>query len=333
MTFPALLAEVWRGDAREASIRGHVAVCDGTRVVAAAGVPEVLTTARSAVKPIQALVFVESGAAGALDAGDAELALACASHGGAAWQVAGVRRLLGLAGLDESALACGPQPPSDPSAARALARAGAEAAPVHNNCSGQHAAMLAVCVHRGWPVEGYVAPEHPLQVEIVRTMSELMGVDLEAAPRGVDGCGMPTHGIPLASLAAGMARAQAERPAFRRLQDAMAARPDLVGRAGGFDCALLAACGDRLTAKSGGAAVWVAVDRRRGEAVAVKLEAGSGEHLPPIAAAVLEELGMLPPGAREAIAEATATTLRNWAGAAVGTTVVRAHLDRDAGVP
>jgi L-asparaginase II len=327
MSSPALLAEVWRGDVAEIAVRGHVAVVDAAgRLLAGAGDPEALTTLRSAVKPLQALPFVESGAADALGAGDDELALACASHSGEPVHVATARRLLARAGLDESALSCGPQWPYSEEAARALVRAGEEAGSIHNNCSGKHAAMLATCRHRGWPVDGYAGREHPLQREIAAGMGELMGLELSACPWGVDGCGLPTYGVPLSALARAMARGQAERPAFGRNQAAMAAHPLLVGGTGRFDTALLSARGGSLTAKSGGAAVWAAVARPSGPAVAVKLEAGIGPQMAPVALAVLAELGLLDGALGADLREHADGEVRNWAGAPVGTTRVRVQL-------
>ena len=323
---PALLAEVWRGNAVELHVRGHLAVVDAAgRLVASLGDPEAPTTLRSAVKPLQALPFVEGGALDALDAGGDELALACASHSGEPVHVATARRLLGRAGLDEADLACGPQWPAGDAAARALAAEGGQAGRIHNNCSGKHAAMLAACVHAGWPIRGYTAIDHPLQRRISTIMGEVMGLDLTDAPHGIDGCGLPTYGLPLRALALGFAAAQAERPAFVRCQDAMAAHPLLVGGTGRFDSALLEAAGSAVTAKSGGAAVWAAVARREGLGVALKLEAGGGAQLAPVAMAVLGALDLLPAELPAALVEHATGAVHNWEGTVVGDTRVVAR--------
>jgi L-asparaginase II len=287
------------------------------------------TTLRSTVKPLQALPFVAGGAAGALGAPVEEVAVACASHDGDPRHVEAVRRLLSRAGLDESALSCGPQWPYSETASRALAAAGETAGAVHNNCSGKHAAMLCACVHAGWPVEGYAGYDHPLQRDIRRRMSDLAGIRLADTPHGVDGCGLPTHGVTLRYLARMFAAASAAGGAFARCQDAMAAEPFMVGGTGRFDTLLLSWAGSSLTAKSGGAAIWAGVARGGGPAVAIKLEAGLGTHLAPIAIAVLDELGVLPssamPGELAALREGV---LRNWAGEVVGSTRVHVGLER-----
>src|ERR1700686_610675 len=79
---PPVLATVWRGTVVEARIRAHVAVVDASgEVLSSAGSPDAETTLRSCVKPLQALPFLRL-AAESLGAGDAEIAIACASHQG-----------------------------------------------------------------------------------------------------------------------------------------------------------------------------------------------------------------------------------------------------------
>jgi L-asparaginase II len=326
----ALLAEVWRGDVCEVAVRGHIAVVDSdNRLLAFAGDPDARTTLRSTVKPLQALPFVDGGAADALGASVAELAIACASHDGEPRHVETVRTLLGRVGLDESALSCGPQWPYSESAARALVAAGETAGRVHNNCSGKHAAMLCACVHAGWPVEGYAAYDHPLQRDIRRRMSNLAGIRLADTPHGIDGCGLPTHGVTLRYLGRMFAAASAAGGAFARCQDAMAAEPYMVGGEGRFDTLLLSWAGQSLTAKSGGAAVWAGVARGGGPGVAIKLEGGVGSYIAPVALAALRSLQMLPSSSLPAdLAALGDGVLHNWAGDVVGATRMCVELQR-----
>ena len=325
---PALLAEVWRGEVLEVAVRGHVAVVDESgRLVASAGDPEAVTPVRSAVKPIQAQPLVTGGALERLGLDDRAVAVACASHTGEPVHVETVHRVLGAAGLDDSALSCGAHRPFDDAAARALVAAGQAPGPVHNNCSGKHAGMLAACVVAGWPVAGYASFDHPLQAQIRALLSRLSGVDVEAAPWGIDGCGLPTHGLPLSALARAFAVAAASDAGFARCQAAMAAHPMLVGGTGRFDTALLQTAGSSVTGKSGGAACWVGVARGGGPAVAVKLEAGALGQVPPVAVAALVGAGLLPAELPGPLRAHAAPPLTNWAGAVVGETRVRLVLE------
>lgn len=314
---PPILATVWRGGVVEARIRGHVAVADPTgKVLANAGDPAIVTTLRSCVKPLQALPFVRL-AAGPLGATDAEVAIACASHQGEDEHLETVRGLLAKANVPETALGCGPQLPSDDTTARRLLASGGSPQPIHNNCSGKHAAMLATCAVMGWPLEGYMEAEHPCQQAVTAAMGEMLGVDLPRAPRGIDGCGLVTYGTPLVAIARGFSAANAD-PAFRRCQDAMAAHPHLVAGTRRFDTALLAEAGTRLTAKIGGAAVWAAVARPDGFGIAIKLEAGAGDAIPVVAIAMLQRLNLLDPTLSDRLLQFARVPLRNWAGTEVG---------------
>lgn len=314
---PPVLATVCRGTVVEARIRGHVAVVDARgKVLSSTGSPDAETTLRSCVKPLQALPFLRL-AADRLGAGDGEIAIACASHQGEDEHLATVRRLLAKAQVPEEALACGPQLPPDEATARRLLASGGTPRPIHNNCSGKHAAMLATCAVMGWPLDGYMEPAHPCQLAVSAALQEMLGVDLTTAPRGIDGCGLTTYGTPLSAIARGFAAASAD-PAFRRAQDAMAAHPFLVAGTTRFDTALLEVAGGRLTAKIGGAGVWAAVARPDGPGVAIKVEAGGGEAIPVIALAILQRLGLLGADLPDRLRPFARVTVRNWAGRDVG---------------
>src|SRR3989440_7449445 len=120
-----VLVELVRGALVESRHSGAVAVvdADGASVLALGEVAQPIYP-RSAVKPLQALPLVESGAADRFGFGEEELALACASHMGEPAHVAGGERMLARAGLDESALACGAHPPAPAASPPALARSG-----------------------------------------------------------------------------------------------------------------------------------------------------------------------------------------------------------------
>ena len=174
-----ILVEVLRGSLVESRHRGAVAVADadGATVLAIGDVTTPIFP-RSAVKALQALPLVETGAADAYGFGDEELALACASHSGEPGHVAGVTRMLAKAGLDAAALRCGAHWPMAQSAAAALARTG-EPSALHNNCSGKHAGFLCVACAKGIDHADYWRPQHPVQREVRAVLEDLTGAALE----------------------------------------------------------------------------------------------------------------------------------------------------------
>src|SRR3954466_11874971 len=128
---------------------------------------------RSAVKPFLAALLVSSGAADALSLDDSDLAISSASHGGTDESAEMVRALLAKVGVDAEELVSGPSEPSDPDTSKRLTRLGIEQGPLRHECSGEHAGMLALCVHKGWPKEGYWKPDHPLQRELEKLVERL----------------------------------------------------------------------------------------------------------------------------------------------------------------
>ena len=110
---------------------------------------------RSAAKFIQALSLFHSGAMDRFGFSRDELALACASHSGGDAHVAVAAGMLAKIGLSTDALHCGPHIPLGSEEAKLLAERGAAPTRLHNNCSGKHSGMLAVCLARGWPIADY----------------------------------------------------------------------------------------------------------------------------------------------------------------------------------
>lgn len=316
--------EVRRGDRVESRHRASLAVADHTgRLVLAVGEVDRPVYPRSAIKPLQALPLVERGAADAFGLGDAELALACASHGGEPEHLALVRAWLERLGLDERGLGCGAHPPLHGPSAERLIAAGSRPTRLHNNCSGKHAGMLTLARHLGAPLEGYARPDHPVQLLIHDTLAAFTDGRLEKPP-AIDGCGVPTWAIPLSALATAFARFAApddlppqRAAAARRIARAMLRRPFLVAGTGRL-CTALLEKGGGLLAKTGAEGVYVATLPERGLGLALKVEDGAGRAAEPALLAALEALGWLPAAAAAALEPFARPILRNHAGEVVG---------------
>ncbi|MCX7521199.1 asparaginase [Microbacterium sp. STN6] len=172
---------------------------DGS-TIAVHGSPDAPILPRSAMKPLQAVAVMTAGA----DLEGAAAAIATASHAGTPAHVSLVRGLLARAGLDEGALACPAAWPSDPTSHAVMLRAGDGPSRLTMTCSGKHAAMLLACAHNGWPVSGYLEPQHPLQVHIRDVVERMTGEKIGLS--AIDGCGAPVHAMSLVALARGIQR-------------------------------------------------------------------------------------------------------------------------------
>ena len=241
---------------------------------------------RSANKPLQAAGMLRCG----LDLDGPLLALAAASHSGEQFHIAGVREILTAAGLGAEALRCPPALPLDDQAMRGLLRAGGEPDRLHMNCSGKHAAMLATCAAAGWPAGTYLDPQHPLQIEIRRTVEHLSG---ETVPTvGVDGCGAPLFALSLTGLARAFRALVMAEPGSpeRRVADSIRAHPAWTSGTTRAERALMEAV-PGLLLKSGaeGVQAFALPDGRAG---AIKIEDGAARALPAIIVPLLRSLGV-----------------------------------------
>ena len=289
----SVLAEVVRSGFVEGRHYGSVVVLDaGGAVVAAAGDVTSPIFPRSSNKPLQALGMLRAGLALPVGAG---LALVCASHSGEAIHLAGVRSLLADGDLTEEQLACPPDLPIGEEARLDWVRAGHLPARIAMNCSGKHAGMLRTCVAAGWPVEGYRAPDHPLQKQLRSSVEELAGTPSAAV--GVDGCGAPVFAMSLTSLANAFRTLVSAGPgtAERMIADAMRAHPEYVGGAGPEreDTRLMAGV-PGLLAKGGAEGVMACAVPGVG-AVAVKISDGNKRAIGPVTTAALRRLGVVAP--------------------------------------
>jgi L-asparaginase II len=320
-----VLVEATRGAMVESRHRGAFAVVavEG-RVVASAGDTERPIYARSAIKPLQAIPLVESGAAEAFGLEDAEIALACASHRGEARHVETVTAWLARIGCSVADLECGTHPPSNPKALAELLGARGTPNAAHNNCSGKHSGFLTLARHLGLPTEGYIRYGHGVQQRVLGVLESMTGLDLGAAPRGVDGCGIPVIAVPLGNLALAMARLAdpADQPeprqaACARIRAAMAAQPFMISGTGQFCTRVISETAGRALVKTGAEGVFCAALPGalpgEGLGIALKIDDGAGRAAEVAMAGLLARFGPL-----DAAHELCAPQLRNRAGTVVG---------------
>lgn len=324
---------VTRGGVVESRHRLHVAVADREgRLVIGAGDPRRTTFYRSAAKPFQALPLVEDGVVDALALTPGELAVCCGSHSGQPVHLEAVRSILAKAGLDERSLECGPHAPLGDTEARRLAAAGGAPAPIHNNCSGKHAGMLALACHHGWEPAGYLRPGHPVQRRMLAEMTRWTGFPEADVLTGVDGCGVVCFAVPLDRIAASFARfaAAADRgEAPAAVVGAMTSHPLLVAGTGRLDTVLMGCAGDRLFSKTGAEGVHGVGLRGRGLGVAIKVEDGARRAADTALVAVLEALEVLESGDRGALEVFRETSVENTRGERVGRVVAEVELILD----
>ena len=300
----APVAALRRGGILESVHRGRYAVVDPEgAVLDYLGDIEGYVCMRSSAKPFQALPLVFSGAAEAFGFTDEEISVACASHNGEPRHLAAVRSVLRRVGLSERDLQNGFHPPMHAPSAGRLAKTGESPRAIHGNCSGKHAAMLAVCVHAGWDISGYRDPDGPLQGLILRTIAAVCGVEPGDVRRAGDGCGVPVFAVPLRSMGLGFARLASGgaggfpadlSESLRRVRDAMLKHPYMVAGTGRLDTKLME--GTSLLTKSGAEAVFAAANTTEPAwGMALKVSDGASRALAPAAVGALARWGVRVP--------------------------------------
>lgn len=283
---PAVLAEIVRSGFVEGHHRGYAVALGADHTVRLeCGTTTATILPRSCNKPLQVVGMLRAG----LDLDGELLALACASHSGEDFHLAGVRRILAGAGLDESSLQTPADWPLDDTVRDQLLRDGGSATPILMNCSGKHAAMLATCVVNGWPTDSYLDPHHPVQQAIAAAVTDLTGQPVDVV--AVDGCGAPL----LSTSVRGLARAfsvlaTSDRAEERRVAAAIRRHPEFVSGTHRDELALLRAIPGAIG--KAGAEGCYAVALPDGRAVALKVDDGAARARPVVMAALLERLGV-----------------------------------------
>ncbi|QEL23063.1 asparaginase [Bosea sp. F3-2] len=321
-----VLAEVTRGNVVESRHRGSAIVIDADGgVVFAAGDIERPVFPRSAVKAIQALPLLESGAADRYGLTEAEIALAVSSHSGEPLHAETSLAMLKKAGRDAGCLECGAHWPMGEAAARALAKSGAEPSALNNNCSGKHAGFVCLSCSLDEDPAGYVKQGHAVQRAVRGALEEVTGAEHSSDRMGIDGCSIPSYAVPLKALAHGFARFGTGRSfgperakAAARILAAAAAHPFMVAGTDRYDTRLMELLGARAFTKTGAEGVYCAALPELGYGIALKCDDGAGRAAEVALGALIARFLPMDEATQTAFAPLRETVLKNWNGIEVG---------------
>lgn len=253
------LLELTRGSLIESRHFGSIAVVDSSgTLLHSYGDPRTVAFLRSSAKPFQCLPFVEKGGVEFFGFNESELAISCASHETSQLHLDIVHSLQLKIGLDENQLQCGPHLPSDAKKLKEVIQQHIKPTANFNNCSGKHTMMLAFAKMRNLALETYLDINHPLQQDILQTLSEMCVIEKKEIQLGVDGCSAINFAMPLYNAALGMARFCDENElttsravACKKIISAMLSHPEMISNYGEFDCELMKASNNKVITKRG----------------------------------------------------------------------------------
>jgi L-asparaginase II len=318
-----VLINLTRGNLIESFHRGALCIAQGggERILELGDVTSPVYP-RSAIKVLQALPLVESGAADAYGLSGKELALACASHNGEVQHTEVAGAMLAKLGLSKSDLACGDHWPMFEEAARELAISGECPSALHNNCSGKHAGMLALARHLKASVQGYEQVDHLVQRKVRQAIEDMTGEAASPELCGIDGCSLPTWKMPLQGLAGAFARlatlsglSPERAAACKRLIHSCTSEPQMVEGTGRFGTGVMRELGALVFAKGGAEGVYCAAFPEQGIGMALKMDDGARRGAEAVAAHVIATV--LAGRIRDANALLN-MQLSNWRGLKVG---------------
>jgi L-asparaginase II len=321
-----VVVQVTRGSLVESVHDVRACACDARgNVVFACGDIDAPVYLRSASKPFIAAAVIAAGARERFGFDEREIAVMAASHSGQLFHLNAVRSILQKIELPESALFCGAHLPYNEQAAHAMLRRGEEPTAIHNNCSGKHAGILALCRMLGADTATYLDPQHPAQRTILALCARLSDDDSGLWPIAVDGCGIPVYATPLRRAALSFARLasfeaveEKDAAALAIVRAAMLARPEYVAGTGEFDSELMRAGGGTILSKGGAEGVQAVAALALGIGLALKVSDGTGRARAPSSIAILARLGALDEAQLGSLARFSRPIVYNRAGRAVG---------------
>lgn len=297
----AILAKVYRGSQEDLIHQGRIAVADYKgNILYSLGKYNKMTFARSAAKPIQAIAVAESDAIEKYKITDKELAVICASHNAESFHVEAVREILRKAGLNENDLKCGSHYPIAQYVKDEFVSKNVKPTSIHSDCSGKHAGMLITAKAYGENTNDYYHLDSNVQQRILNIISDVCEYEREKIGLAVDGCGVPVHAMPLYRLAQGYAKLSIPEifnkkrcDAIKKITGSMTSHPEMVAGTKRFCTDLMNSFGDRLFGKSGAGSFYAIGLKNKGIGIAVKIEDGCSEYIPPVVISVLFQLNVI----------------------------------------
>ena len=277
---------------------GVVLDADGV-VERSIGDPATVVYPRSALKPFQASAMVGAG----LELPHRLLAVVAASHSGEQRHLDAVVEILERHDLTVDDLLNTAARPYGPDARDASIAGGVAESSLQQNCSGKHAGMLATCRINDWSIDSYLDVDHPLQVAITAETDRLAGRP-SVVHVGIDGCGAPTHAMPLVDVATALRQMMVESS---DVVEAMSAMPGLVGGTD-RDVTLWMEAVPGLAAKEGADGVMV-LALPDGRAAALKIADGSDRARQAVTIELLRMLDVDVDGALAAVRDRAAATV------------------------
>ena len=255
---------------------------------------------RSAIKPLQVISLIESGAYEYLKLAPVHLAIAAASHNGEPQHTKIVKKWMDKLGLSVKDLQCGIHPPLRKENADEILKKQRKLTPIYNNCSGKHLGMLSTTLYLEKSKKTYLAVNHPVQKMVIKIIEEMSNTKIKNVPKGIDGCGLPQYAIPLRCLSQAMAKfadpknlSVKRQEAISKIKESIQANPYLIAGKERFDTDCLLATNGQIISKVGAEGVLMTAVLNRDIGIAIKILDGNNRAVPAALHKIFEHLKIL----------------------------------------
>ena len=310
----AALTYVYRGKIVECIHWGSYVIVENGKIIESKGDPHVVSYHRSASKPLQAVPPVAGGAADAFGFSEREVAIMAGSHNGEEVHAETVSSMLEKIGLSEGDIAVS-----------APMRNGRAVSRAYHGCSGKHTGMLALARHTGVDHRGYYRIEHPVQQRMLESMARLSDWPAERIAIGIDGCGVPTFGLPLFNQTLSFQRLanpdglrEDEAQAARRIVQGANRHPMMIAGTGRICTEILSAAPGKFILKSGAEGLYLVGVVGANIGIGVKVDDGSNRGYHTFIVNLLSRMGFLTPAEAEELEKYGKPVIKNFRGETVG---------------
>lgn len=295
------IVNVTRGNIVESKHNVSIVVANSSgEIIASAGDENLITYMRSAAKPLQALNVILSKAYEKYNFTDEQLAIMCASHYGEEMHRKVISEILEKIECTKNDLLCGSPLSISEDYMKEQLLNHHKIDQLNSDCSGKHSGFLSVCKTKGYPIETYNQPDHPMQKEVLQVISSMCDIKPENIFIGTDGCGVPVHGMPIKNMSIGYAKLATPdkldenyKFACNKIFDAMNAHPEMIAGTNGFCTELIKNTNGRLCGKLGAEGIYCIGIKDKDMGINVKVEDGNFRALYPAVMSTLIQLDLL----------------------------------------
>jgi L-asparaginase II len=248
-----------------------------------------------------------------------------------------VNSILSKIGLKQNDLKCGAQYPTSKPDADVLIQQKIKPSDIHNNCSGKHAGMLAMCVYKNYSLSDYLHPEHPLQQEILETCAAFYEYPKDKMHTALDGCSAPIFSVPVYHQALGyknlaLMAANDTSPrekAARKVIQAVSLNPFMIAGSRRYCTDMMQITAPKVIGKTGAEGVFCMSFTEKMLGVCIKIDDGKMQPQYHVAQALLEQSGLFSKEQMQPLHHYMQEELRNFNKLTTGEMVAVKNLFQD----